>query len=313
MLVKCTLDGKLYAMKKISKKLIQETNNIQATKNERDVLFKTIHPFVVSAHFCFQTSTCVFIILDYVKGGNLFERLKEEMMFSESRTRLYAAEIALGLEYLHKLGYIYRDLKPQNILIGSDGYIKISDLGFTRKYNPNIDTFMTFCGTPEFISPEMIQRKPYNESVDWWSFGILVFNMLTGTSPFYNENVNKMYKMIINDDIDFPSFVSPVAKQFISKLLEKDPDRRLGSGEFGFETIKNHPFFEGLNWDDLLNKRIAPEWIPEDKCEENEIITECNFTNNDTIITFEDSSLIDKKTQDEFVGFSFVDKNNDDL
>jgi len=198
------------------------------------------------------------MVLDYVPGGELFGRLKEEGSFSEQRVRLYAAEILVGLGHLHSLKYVYRDLKPENILVDSDGHLKLTDFGLVKTKMETDSTTSTFCGTPEYIAPEMLQQQPYTKSVDWWSFGILVYEMLTGLPPFYDENVNKMYRMILSEPLTFPDSMSPEAQDLISQLLDRNPETRLGASANDYEDIKKHPFFAPLNWDKVLSKQYTP-------------------------------------------------------
>lgn len=308
-LVRSKRDGKVYAMKSMSKKQLEESDQVQQTIQERDVLLKTRYPFLVCAYWSFQKPEKIFMVLDYVPGGELFKRLKEEGQFSEKRTQLYAAEILLGLGFLHKLDFVYRDLKPENILVDRDGHLKITDFGLVKQNMKAGSTTSTFCGTSEYIAPEMLQQNPYTKSVDWWSFGILVFEMLTGLPPFFDDNVNKMYRMIVTQDVDFPAYISPVAKDLISKLLTKDPEKRLGNGPSDSEEIKAHPFFDGLNWDDVINKRIKPEWQPEIKNDTDTGNFDPEFTNENAIVSYEDASIIDQHTQAEFTGFTCVGDN----
>ena len=249
------------------------------------------------------------MVLDYVPGGELFGRLKEEGRFSENRTILYAAEILLGLGHLHKLGFVYRDLKPENILVDANGHLKITDFGLV-KTNMNVNsTTRTICGTPEYIAPEMLQQHPYTKSVDWWSYGVLVFEMLTGLPPFYDDNTNKMYRLIISGSINYPSYVSSNAKDFISKLLDRNPSTRLGASEEDVEEIKRHPFFSSLNWNDVFEKKYKPEWVPDMKSETDTHLFDEQFTQEDAAVSFEDESLLDQKTQNEFIGFTCTKDN----
>lgn len=308
-LVRCKRDQKLYAMKTISKRLLEETEQIDQILTEKNVLLKAYHPFLVSAHYTFQTPQKLFMVLDYVPGGELFGRLKEEGRFSENRTILYAAEILLGLGHLHKLGFVYRDLKPENILVDANGHLKITDFGLV-KTNMNVNsTTRTICGTPEYIAPEMLQQHPYTKSVDWWSYGVLVFEMLTGLPPFYDDNTNKMYRLIISGSINYPSYVSSNAKDFISKLLDRNPSTRLGASEEDVEEIKRHPFFSSLNWNDVFEKKYKPEWVPDMKSETDTHLFDEQFTQEDAAVSFEDESLLDQKNQNEFIGFTCTKDN----
>ncbi|KAH0785074.1 AGC family protein kinase [Histomonas meleagridis] len=278
--------------------------NIEQSLTEKNILFQLNHPFLVSAHYSFQTPQKIFIILDYIPGGELFSRLREEGRFSEERVRFYAAEILLGIGYLHKKGYVYRDLKPENILVDYNGHIKITDLGLAKGQMNSDSTTTTFCGTPEYIAPEMIQQIPYTRSVDWWSYGILLFEMISGLPPFYDENTKKMYHKILTEDIIFPPYFSDEAADLISKLLDRNPSTRLGSSENDAEDIKSHPFFNSINWDDVLNLKYTPEWIPVISSETDTSNFDEEFTKEDAVVSFEDESLIVNETQKAFDGFT---------
>jgi serine/threonine protein kinase len=304
-LVKSHMDDKLYAMKTMSKRLLSEHEQIEQTLTERNVLLQVEHPFMVRAHCSFQSATKVFMILDYVPGGELFQRLREEGVFSESRTQLYAAEILLSLGYLHRMGLVYRDLKPENILVDADGHIRITDFGLVKpKMESSKSTTSTFCGTPEYVAPEMLVGKPYTKSVDWWSFGILVFEMLVGIPPFYNENTNAMYKSILYDDLTFPTSVSSVAQDLITRLLNRNPWSRLGASDEDYKEIQRHHFFDGCNWDDISNKSVDPEWKPVLRAEADTSNFDREFTAEQPAVSLEDGSLIAETTQNAFAGFT---------
>jgi serine/threonine protein kinase len=259
-------NGQLFAMKVMSKRIIGEYNQIPQIRNERNVLLKTMHPFLVGAHFTFQTDTKLFMILDYVPGGELFGRLKAEKRFSERRTKLYAAEILLGLGHLHSQGLAYRDLKPENILVDAEGHLRITDFGLVK---PDLvhsqSTTGTFCGTPQYMAPEILLRQRYTKAVDWWAFGILLYEMLVGLPPFWDDNREVLYQKVIHDRILFPFLLSAQAEDLILSLLERDPQVRLGAGPEDSEEIKQHPFFQGLYWPAVVEKAIETEWRPEIK------------------------------------------------
>jgi RAC serine/threonine-protein kinase len=307
-LVRHIKTGKIYAMKVMSKRLLEEYDQIEQILTERNVLLKTEFPFLVSAHYTFQTEEKIFMVIDYVPGGELFSRLKEEHKFSEGRAMLYAAEILLGIGHLHSLGFVYRDLKPENILVDAEGHLKITDFGLVKGKMSASVTTSTFCGTPEYIAPEILQQLPYTKAVDWWSFGILLFEMLTGFPPFYDDNMTKMYRSIINDPISYPHYISPNAVNLLTRLLEKNPAQRLGSSERGVEEIKEHPFFASVDWDDVLNKRTKPEWVPKlvndtDTGNFSEAFTtECVSPSN------ESGFGVSHETQRNFVGFTCTDE-----
>lgn len=302
-LVRSKSDRQLYALKTMSKARIQQFEQISQTITERNVLLRTVHPFLVGAHFAFQTETDIFLVLDYVPGGELFKRLQLEGRFSESRTQFYAAEILLGIGHLHKQGFIYRDLKPENILLDAQGHLKITDFGLVKTGMSKESTTATMCGTPEYVAPEMVQQKPYTMAVDWWSFGVLIFEMLTGLPPFFDENPGKMYRAILTGGINFPPYVSEAAKDLISGLLEKHPESRLGSGPGDYEDIQKHPFFNGVNWDALLKREVKPEFVPEIK---NDVDTS-NFDHDfqdEAGLSFRSKAVVSEATQSAFVGFT---------
>jgi serine/threonine protein kinase len=306
-LVRSKIDGQLYAMKTMVKKMLEENEQVEQTLIEKDVLLKTRHPFLVSAHASFQTPKKIYLVIDYVPAGELFGRLKEEGKFSEARARLYAAEIALGLGALHAVGFVYRDLKPENVLVDGQGHLKLTDFGLVKtQMNGSDATTTTFCGTPEYIAPEMLQQKPYTKAVDWWSFGILVFEMLTGLPPFYHENTNKMYRMILQDPITYPSYLSKVSKDFIGALLNRDPAARLGGGSGGVEDVKGHPFFSSLKWDDVMGKKIKPEWVPKMASADDTHLFDQEFTQEAAIDSYADDAVLDQDTQAQFQGFTCV-------
>lgn len=304
-LVRLKSNSQLYAMKTMSKRRLAENDQVEQTITERNILTQMIHPFLVSAHYSFQNEVKVFLVLDYIPGGELFGRLKIEDKFSESRAKLYSAEILLGIGHLHSLGFIYRDLKPENILVDPAGHIRITDFGLAKK-SVFGETTNTFCGTPEYIAPEMLQKQPYDKSVDWWSFGILLFEMLNGLPPFYNENVNAMYKSVLRDEIKFPSSIAGEVKDLISKLLDRNPKTRLGSGKSDADEIKAHPFFNGIDWKAVFEKKIKPEWVPTLKSLTDVTNFDEEFLAEPTGFSFEDPSLIDDETQKSFVGFTII-------
>lgn len=297
-------DGQLYGMKSMSKKLISDCDQIQHILIERKILLQTVHPFLVSAHFTFQTDQKIFLILDYVPGGELFSRLREEGKFSEKRTQFYGAEILLGLGHLHSLGFVYRDLKPENILVDSQGNLKLTDFGLAKGNMDGCEsTTTTFCGTPQYIAPEMLNMKPYTKSVDWWSFGILIYEMLTGMAPFYHDNSNKMFRSILSDPVHYPNFLSANSKFLLEKLLDRNPETRLGAGPDDFKEIQAHPFFKDLNWDDLMGGKIKPEWVPPLRNETDTSNFDEDFTNETAAISFEDTHL-SSAIQNDFAGFT---------
>jgi serine/threonine protein kinase len=232
-------------------------NLIERTFAERNVLLKANHPNIVSARYSFADEARVFFAMDFVPGGQLQERLAAEICFPEDRVRLYAAELVLGIEYLHNLGVIHRDLKPENVLIDANGHLRISDFGLVKQTGPGSDRTRSFCGTPAYIAPEMIQGQAYNASLDWWSLGVIVFQMLFGIVPFDHRNVNHLYQMIVEAEIAFPPGASEPAVSLISGLCQKRPADRIGAA-----AVKAHRFFRGIEWDTVLAQTTTMPWIP---------------------------------------------------
>jgi len=245
---------KIYAMKVLRKEAIIARKQVAHTKAEKSILQKIQHPFIVRLHYAFQTKDKLYMILDYVNGGELFFHLKKEGRFSEERVRFYAAEIASAMSHLHSLSIIYRDLKPENILLNSEGHITITDFGLSKEIDLKEGT-QTFCGTPEYLAPEVLKGLGHGKAVDWWSLGTLIYEMLTGLPPFYSQNINIMYQKILNGELRFPSFVSPDAQNLLEGFLTRDVEKRLGSGNDGSDNVKKHPWFKSINWEKLDKKK----------------------------------------------------------
>ena len=261
-LVKYKITNEYYAMKSLQKDFLIDQDQIECTLLEKKILQNLDYPFLVGMVFCFQTEERIYFIMPFVQGGELFQHLKNEKYFKEEKVKFYASIIGLSLEYLHNNEIIYRDIKPENILIDADGYLKLIDFGLA-KILENDEKATSFCGTPEYLAPEIIEGKGHGKSADWWSYGILIYELLFGISPFYFENIDKMYTFIVRADVRFPKKVkvSDDAKDLIKMLLIKDPNLRLGA-KGGFEKIKEHPFFKGVDFDALLQKKIKAPYKP---------------------------------------------------
>ncbi|KAH0795770.1 AGC family protein kinase [Histomonas meleagridis] len=304
-LVKHKSDGQLYALKSLSKRFLADYNLIGKTLTERNALLKANHPFLTSARYSFQSPTKLFLALEYVPGGELFTRLCKERKFSEDRVKLYVAQLVLALCYLHSIGIVHRDLKLENILVDEDGYIKLTDFGLAKEKMDNEgDRASTFCGTPDYVAPEMLLSKPYDKAVDWWSLGILTYEMLYGRSPFYNSDTNVMFRSIVYDPVEFPVGGSNEVIDFISKLLEKDPAKRLGSGPNEIDDVQNHPFFEGVDWEGLLLKTVPMEWKPNLCSDTDTSQFDKQFTNENPVFSYENPELISAETQEMLQGFT---------
>ena len=251
----------LYAIKTIHKARLVQNKKVHTVFSERNALMKLKHPFIVSLSFAFQSASKFYLGLEYIPGGELFRHIQKKSKLDINEARFYAAEIGLALSYIHENGIIYRDLKPENILLDEQGHIKITDFGLAKDISFDIST-STFCGTVEYLAPELIKKERYSYAIDWWAYGCLIYEMLFGQTPFYDENRAKIFQRIPEADPYFPNDFDPNAKDFIMKLLEKDQNQRAS-----FESLKNHPFWNGINFEDVLEKKIQPFYVPyvEDK------------------------------------------------
>jgi len=296
-------DGKIYAMKVLRKEAIIARKQVTHTKAEKSILQKIQHPFIVQLHFAFQTKDKLYMILDYINGGELFFHLKKEGRFQENRVRFYAAEIVCSMAHLHGLGIVYRDLKPENILLNHEGHITITDFGLSKQIDSTEGTH-TFCGTPEYLAPEVLKGQGHGHAVDWWSLGTLIYEMLTGLPPFYSQNINIMYQKILNGELRFPSYVSSEAQSLLEGLLTRDVDKRLGSGADGSNDIKKHVFFSGIDWEKLERKEIEPPFKPKVKSETDTSQIDTAFTQERPQDSLVEHSLDSK--ENNFDGFTFV-------
>ena len=253
---------KYYAMKIMKKNTILEHDQVSHTLLEKNILQNLNYQFLVGMEFCFQTQERIYFVMNFIRGGELFNHLHKCQYFPESETKFYCAIIGLALEYLHTHGIVYRDIKPDNILIDEDGYLKLADFGMAKMLKDQEKAF-SLCGTPEYFAPEIITREGHNKSADWWSYGILLYEMLYGIPPFYSKNTEKMFELITKAEIKFPKkiHISEMAKDLISNLLIKDQELRLGA-KGGFETIKKHSFFKGFDFKALEEKKIKAPYIP---------------------------------------------------
>ncbi|XP_033645213.1 serine/threonine-protein kinase Sgk1-like [Asterias rubens] len=254
---------KVYAVKVLEKKAIMQRNEQKHIMAERSVLLKNLkHPFLVSLHYSFQTPDKLYFVLDYVNGGELFFHLQRERSFPEPRARFYTAEIASAIGYLHSLDIIYRDLKPENILLDSIGHVVMTDFGLCKEGIAAKGTTSTFCGTPEYLAPEVLKKQEYDRSVDWWCLGAVLYEMLSGLPPFYSRDTAEMYDNILHRPLRMKSNFSSAAKGILEGMLQKDRKKRLGAGDQDFEVIRCHEFFESIDWELLDNREITPPFNP---------------------------------------------------
>eukprot|EP00043_Microstomoeca_roanoka_P011639 m.109907 g.109907 ORF g.109907 m.109907 type:complete len:576 (-) comp15254_c0_seq1:608-2335(-) len=297
---------RIYALKRLNKAHLKERGEIEHTMSERKILEIHNSPFLVSLKFSFQTPEKVYFVLDYVSGGELFVHLQRAGSFSEERSRFYAAMLILALDHLHAHRIIYRDLKPENILIDMNGYIKLTDFGLCKENIGQFDKTNTFCGTPEYMAPEILQQKGYGPEVDWWTIGTLLYEMIHGLPPFYDEDTQEMYRKILFKPLLFSDEFSAPAKDLITGLLQRNPNRRVG--HLSVKEITTHRFFKGLNWDDLYHKRLPAPWTPK----LSDLLDTSNFDEDFTsmppIDTPVEDSGLSQSVQRKFEGFSFVDE-----
>ena len=235
---------------------------MEHTKTERNVLEAVSHPFIVNMIYAFQTPKKLYFILEYCPGGELFFHLSRAARFSEGRCRFYAQEILLAIEYLHSHDIVYRDLKPENVLLDADGHVKLTDFGLSKEGISDNFSAKSICGTPEYLAPEILDRNGHGKAVDWYSFGALIYEMLTGLPPYYTKDREKLFERIRRGELQFPSYVSPAARSLLEGLLCRDPSRRLGSSIADAIEVKSHPFFFGTDWDAVYKRKIIPPFKP---------------------------------------------------
>ena len=257
-------EGRMYAVKVLSKKMILKRNEKSHIMCERAVLLKNLnHPFLVGLHYSFQSRDKLYFVLDYVNGGELFFHLQKEKCFTENRARFYAAEITSALGYLHSSGIVYRDLKPENILLDAEGHIVLTDFGLCKDgLRTDRDTTNTFCGTPEYLAPEVLRKESYDRCVDWWCLGAVLYEMVYGLPPFYSRDTAEMYDQILNKPLRVKGNISLAARDILYKLLAKDQTKRLGHKNDAKE-VRDHDFFATINWSDLEAKKISPPFNPQ--------------------------------------------------
>ncbi|KAJ2559254.1 hypothetical protein EV175_000421 [Coemansia sp. RSA 1933] len=244
---------KHYAMKVLRKaSILVQRRQITFTMTERSILSEVQHPFIVKLYYAFQSNSKLYLIMEYVAGGELFTHMSNERIFSEDQAVFYAAELVLALSHLHGLGIVFRDAKPENCLLGRTGHLVLTDFGLSKTALGEDGRTSTFCGTPSYMAPEVLDSsQAYDVSVDWWSLGILIYEMLTGSVPFKGRAPQQIIKNINKMKVTYPPYMTPDAKDIIIRLLRKKPSQRLGFGRNGIQSIKNHRFFRSINWDVL--------------------------------------------------------------
>ncbi|KAK9891483.1 hypothetical protein WA026_014720 [Henosepilachna vigintioctopunctata] len=256
--------GEYFAIKALKKGDIIARDEVESLLSEKrifEIANSIRHPFLVNLFACFQTDAHVCFVMEYAAGGDLMMHIHADV-FEEPRAVFYSACVVLGLQFLHENKVIYRDLKLDNLLLDTEGYVKIADFGLCKEGMGFGDRTGTFCGTPEFLAPEVLTETSYTRAVDWWGLGVLIFEMLVGESPFPGDDEEEVFDSIVNDEVRYPRFLSLESIAIMRRLLRKSPDRRLGSSERDAEDVKKQAFFRQINWEDLLHRRVPPPFIP---------------------------------------------------
>ncbi|OXU27594.1 hypothetical protein TSAR_008124 [Trichomalopsis sarcophagae] len=255
--------GSIFAMKVLRKaSIIRNQKDTAHTKAERNILEAVKHPFIVNLMYAFQTGGKLYLILEYLCGGELFTYLDREGIFLEDTACFYLSEIILALQHLHNQGIIYRDLKPENILLDGEGHVKLTDFGLCKEHIQDGTVTHTFCGTIEYMAPEILTRSGHGKAVDWWSLGALMFDMLTGVPPFTGSDRRKTIEKILRGKLNLPQYLTADARDLIRKLLKRQVAQRLGSSPDDAEQIIKHDFFNHINWQDVISRKLVPPFKP---------------------------------------------------
>ncbi|KDP21855.1 hypothetical protein JCGZ_00642 [Jatropha curcas] len=294
--------SEIYAMKVMRKDKIVEKNHVEYMKAERDILTQVDHPFIVQLKYSFQTKYRLYLVLDFINGGHLFFQLYHHGLFREDLARIYAAEIVSAVSHLHANGIMHRDLKPENILLDADGHVMLTDFGLAKQFDENTRS-NSMCGTVEYMAPEIVLGRGHDKAADWWSVGVLLYEMLTGKPPFIGGNRDKIQQKIVKDKIKLPAFLSSEAHSLLKGLLQKDVTKRLGSGPLGSDEIKRHKWLKPINWKKLETREIQPSFRPE-VAGKNCI---ANFEKRWTEMPLSDSPAASPKSNgNPFVNFTYV-------
>lgn len=299
----------LFAIKALKKGDIISRDEVESLMSEKRIFEaanSVRHPFLVNLFACFQTKDHVCFVMEYAPGGDLMMHIHEEV-FSEPRTMFYSGCVILGLQYLHDHEIVYRDLKLDNLLLDAEGYVKIADFGLCKEGMGFGQKTGTFCGTPEFLAPEVLTETSYTRSVDWWGLGVLIFEMLVGESPFPGDDEEEVFDSIVNDEVRYPRFLSNDSIALMRRLLRKNPERRLGSSPRDAEDIKKQPFFKEMKWESLLHRKLKAPFIPTVKHAEDVSNFDVEFTSEDPVLTPpRERKALSSGDQQMFVGFDYV-------
>ncbi|XP_054758408.1 calcium-independent protein kinase C-like isoform X3 [Lytechinus pictus] len=299
----------VYAVKVLKKHAIIQDDDVECTMTEKRVLvLANRHPFLTSLHSCFQTKDRLFFVMEYVNGGDLMFQIQRARKFNEPRARFYAAEVTLALMFLHRHGVIYRDLKLDNILLDMDGHCKLADFGMCKEGILDGRTTATFCGTPDYIAPEILQELDYGPSVDWWALGVLMYEMMAGQPPFEADNEDDLFDSILHDDVLYPVWLSKEATSILKAFMTKNPSKRLGCMEAqgGERAILSHSFFREIHWQDLEDLKVEPPFKPKIKTKKDWNNFDTDFTREEPKLTPITTKIVESINQNEFSGFTYT-------
>ncbi|XP_061649919.1 protein kinase C eta type [Phyllopteryx taeniolatus] len=309
MLARLNNKDRVFAVKVLKKDIILQDDDVECTMTEKRVLsLASCHPYLTQLYCCFQTLDRLFFVMEFVNGGDLMFHIQKSRRFDEPRACFYTAEITSALMFLHGKGIIYRDLKLDNVLLDKDGHCKLADFGMCKEGISEGVGARTFCGTPDYIAPEILQEMAYGASVDWWALGVLLYEMLQGHAPFEAENEDDLFEAILNEEISYAAWLSVESVNILKAFLTKDPLRRIGcvASEAGEIAVTSHAFFRNIDWEMLNHRAIEPPFKPKIKMPEDVNNFDPDFTREEPTLTPIDDPHISSINQDEFEDFSYT-------